>query len=122
MDERPAVWIGHAVLHVSDLARSAEFWREIGTREIERSDDVAILELRGGTHLILVPGAEPDEAAPELPFDLMVDDLDTTHARWHAQGLDPTPIEHGGIHSAFSVRDPDGHLVTVNSSHVVGPV
>jgi catechol 2,3-dioxygenase-like lactoylglutathione lyase family enzyme len=122
MDERPSVWIGHAVLQVSDLERSADFWREIGSREVERNADVAILELRGGTHVILVPGAEPDADGAELPFDLMVDDIETTHEQWHARGLDPTPIEHGRIHSAFSVRDPDGHLVTVNSTHVIGPV
>ncbi len=121
MDERPPVWIGHAVLHVSDLERSADFWREIGSREVERSADVAILELRGGTHVILVPGAERG-AADELPFDLMVDDIETTHEQWQARGLNPTAIEQGRNHSAFSVRDPDGHLVKVNSSHVIGPV
>jgi catechol 2,3-dioxygenase-like lactoylglutathione lyase family enzyme len=122
MDERPPVWIGHAVLHVSDLEQSAEFWREIGSREVERNSDVAILELRGGTHVILIPGAVPDPDDAELPFDLMVDDIDATHDQWRARGLDPSPIEHGRTHAAFSVRDPDGHLVTVNSSHVIGPV
>jgi catechol 2,3-dioxygenase-like lactoylglutathione lyase family enzyme len=122
MDERPPVWIGHAVLQVSDLEESAEFWREIGTREIERNENVAIFELRGGTHLILVPGEPPDDVDPELPFDLMVDDLETTHEQWQARGLDPSPIETGRNHSAFSVRDPDGYKVKVNSSHVVGPV
>jgi catechol 2,3-dioxygenase-like lactoylglutathione lyase family enzyme len=122
MDERPPVWIGHAVLRVSDLERSAEFWREIGSREVERNADVAILELRGGTHVILVPGATPGETDDELPFDLMVDDLEATQEQWRARGLNPTPIEAGRTHSAFSVRDPDGHLVKVNSSHVIGPV
>ncbi|MGZ6963571.1 MAG: VOC family protein [Acidimicrobiia bacterium] len=122
MDERPPVWIGHAVLRVSDLERSAEFWREVGLREVGRDDDnVVVLELRGGTHLILLPGLAP-EADTEAPFDLMVDDLDETHEQWRTRGLAPSPIEHGRIHSAFSVRDPDGYLVTVNSSHIVGPV
>ena len=64
----------------------------------------------------------PDPDNAELPFDLMVDDIDATHDQWRARGLDPSPIEHGRTHAAFSVRDPDGHLVTVNSSHVIGPV
>jgi catechol 2,3-dioxygenase-like lactoylglutathione lyase family enzyme len=122
MDERPPVWIGHAVLPVSDLERSVEFWREIGMREVDRNEHVAVMELRGGTHLVLVPGAAVDESGAEAPFDLMVDDLDTTHEQWVARGLDPSPIERGRIHSAFSVRDPDGYKVTVNSSHVIGPV
>ena len=120
MEGRPPVWIGHAVLQVGDLERSADFWRDLGMREIDRGDQVAILELRGGTHLVLVPGTRTEDA--ETPFDLMVDDLDATHAQYRERGLDPSPIEQGRIHAAFTVRDPDGHLVTVNSSHVVGEV
>jgi hypothetical protein len=79
-----------------------------------------VLELRGGTHLVLVPGAPPDTA--EAPFDLMVEDLDATHGEWKARGLDPSPIERGRIHASFTLRDPDGYRVTVNSSHVIGEV
>ena len=31
-------------------------------------------------------------------------------------------ISRGRIHNAFTATDPDGYVVTVNSSHVVGPV
>jgi catechol 2,3-dioxygenase-like lactoylglutathione lyase family enzyme len=120
MEKRPPVWIGHAVLTVSDLERSADFWCTVGMREIERNEHVAVLELRGGTHLVLVPGASP--AAADAPFDLMVEDLEATHAEWERSGLDVTPIERGRIHSFFVLRDPNGHRVTVNSSHVVGHV
>jgi catechol 2,3-dioxygenase-like lactoylglutathione lyase family enzyme len=117
---RPSVWIGHAVLTVSDVDRSADYWRDLGMREVERNEQVAVLELRGGTHLVLVPGRPPEDA--DTPFDLMVEDVDATHADWAARGLDPTPIERGRIHAAFTMRDPDGYRVTVNSSHVVGEV
>jgi catechol 2,3-dioxygenase-like lactoylglutathione lyase family enzyme len=117
---RPSVWIGHAVLTVSDVDRSADYWRDLGMREVERNEHVAVLELRGGTHLVLVPGTPPEDA--DTPFDLMVEDVDATHADWAARGLDPTPIERGRIHAAFTMRDPDGYRVTVNSSHVVGEV
>jgi catechol 2,3-dioxygenase-like lactoylglutathione lyase family enzyme len=117
---RPSVWIGHAVLTVSDVDRSADYWRDLGMREVERNEQVAVLELRGGTHLVLVPGTPPEDA--DTPFDLMVEDVDATHADWAARGLDPTPIERGRIHAAFTMRDPDGYRVTVNSSHVVGEV
>jgi catechol 2,3-dioxygenase-like lactoylglutathione lyase family enzyme len=120
MERRPAVWIGHAVLTVDNVDRSADFWRGIGMREVERNPHVAVLELRGGTHLVLVPGTPPDDA--DAPFDLMVDDLDATHAEWAARGLDPSPIELGRIHSSFTLRDPNGYRVTVNSSHVIGEV
>jgi catechol 2,3-dioxygenase-like lactoylglutathione lyase family enzyme len=117
---RPSVWIGHAVLTVSDVDRSADYWRDLGMREVERNEHVAVLELRGGTHLVLVPGTPPEDA--DTPFDLMVEDVDATHADWAARGLDPTPIERGRIHAAFTMRDPDGYRLTVNSSHVVGEV
>jgi catechol 2,3-dioxygenase-like lactoylglutathione lyase family enzyme len=117
---RPAVWIGHAVLTVRDVDRSADYWQGLGMREVERNEQVAVLELRGGTHLVLVPGTPADDA--ETPFDLMVDDLDATHADCAERGLDPSPIERGRIHAAFTLRDPDGYRVTVNSSHVVGEV
>jgi catechol 2,3-dioxygenase-like lactoylglutathione lyase family enzyme len=119
MGARPAVWIGHARLTASDLDRSADFWRKVGMREIERNEQVVVLELRGGTHLVLLPGVP---GGANAPFDLMVDDLDATHAEWQRLGLDVSPIERGRIHSAFVLRDPDGNNVTVNSSHVVGDV
>jgi catechol 2,3-dioxygenase-like lactoylglutathione lyase family enzyme len=120
MDGRPPVWIGHAVLRVGDVARSAAFWGEIGMRDVGRDESVAVLELRGGTHLVILEGS-PDPGA-EAPFDLMVDDLEATHADWTVRGFEPSPIESGRIHSAFTVRDPDGYVVTVNNSHVMGEV
>ena len=56
-------------------------------REIERNENVAILELRGGTHLVLVPGTTPRRWRTDAPFDLMVEDLETTHEQWRARGL-----------------------------------
>ena len=120
MEGRPPVWIGHVVLRVSDVNRSADYWRALGMREIERNPHVAVLELRGGTHLVLVPGTVP--RAGDAPFDLMVDDLEATRDRWAAEGLEPSEIERGDIHASFAVRDPDGYRVTVNSSHVIGEV
>jgi catechol 2,3-dioxygenase-like lactoylglutathione lyase family enzyme len=120
VETRPPVWIGHARLTVSDLDRSADFWNTVGTREVARSEHVVVLELRGGTHVVLVPGAP--SAGADAPFDLMVEDVDATHVEWERLGLDLSPIERGRIHSAFVLRDPDGTRITVNSSHVVGVV
>jgi catechol 2,3-dioxygenase-like lactoylglutathione lyase family enzyme len=120
MGARPPVWIGHARLSVSDLDRSADFWRTVGMREIERNEQIVVLELRGGTHLVLRPGRPPGSA--DASFDLMVEDLEATHTEWERLGLNVSPIDRGRIHSAFVLRDPDGNTVTVNSSHVVGDV
>jgi catechol 2,3-dioxygenase-like lactoylglutathione lyase family enzyme len=120
METRPPVWIGHAVLTVADVGRSAEFWRAVGMREVETNEQVAVLELRGGTHLVLVPGTSATSS--DVSFDLMVEDLEATHAEWERRGLEVSPIESGRIHSFFVLRDPDGYRVTVNNSHVVGEV
>ena len=120
MGTRPPVWIGHARLTVSDLGRSADVWRTVGMTEVERNEHIVVLELRGGTHLVLLPGTP--SASADAPFDLMVEDLEATHAEWDQSGLDVSPIQRGRIHSAFVLRDPDGTNITVNSSHVVGEV
>lgn len=107
------------MLAVSDLSRSVQWWSGIGMREIEQNPQIAVLELRGGTHLVLRPG-EP--ATGPAPFDLMVDDLDATHHEWTELGVDVSEISRGRIHDQFTATDPDGYVVTVNSSHVVGEV
>jgi catechol 2,3-dioxygenase-like lactoylglutathione lyase family enzyme len=119
VSERPPVWIGHAVITVSDVDCAADFYVTIGMREIGRNEQVAIIELRGGTHLVLplapvTPG--------DVPFDLMVEDLNETHRAWTEQGLAPSAISSDRIHDSFVVTDPDGHALTISSSHVVGPV
>jgi hypothetical protein len=87
--------------------------RTIGMRPVFAGPEVAIFELRGGTHLILVAKAEV--VARDAPFDLMVDDLHATHARFAALGLAPSAIEAVPRidHELFRVREPAGHTLTV---------
>lgn len=117
-DERPDVWVGHIVLPTDRLEDSHAFMVRLGMRPIEKGDDFAVLELRAGTHLILIPADEP--GAGDAPFDLMVDDLDATRARLGELGLGPSEIEDGDIHRSFTVRDPGGRIITFNSSHNSG--
>ncbi len=115
-DKRPPVWGGHMSLTTDKLSRSHDFMVSLGMRPVARGEDFAVLELRAGTHLVLLekPEIEPGDA----PFDLMVDDLDATHLRLSKLGLSPSEISQGSIHSSFTVRDPGGHSITFNSSHV----
>lgn len=121
-DLRPPVWVGHVVLETNRLEESAQFMGMIGMRPVHQGPEVAIFEMRGGTHLILLAKAEivPGDA----PFDLMVDDLRDTHQRFTSLGLAPTPIEviASVDHERFRVREPAGHLITFYSNHVSGPV
>ena len=115
------MWVGHVLVTYRDLDLSSGFWTEVGLRPVERNDNVAIFELRGGTHLILVPGAASNGEGP-ASFDLMVEDLDAEHERLEGKGLGPSPIDQNADHRWFAIRDPGGNVVTVNDSHVVGIV
>jgi len=117
-DLRPPVWIGHVVLETDRLAETEQFMRTIGMRSIVQRAEVAVLELRGGTHLVLTPGTG---APVDAPFDLMVEDLDATHQQFIELGLDPTPIATASAnHRTFSVREPAGNVITFISNHVSG--
>ena len=96
--------------------------RTIGMRPVFEGPEVSVFELRGGTHLILL--AKTEVVPGDASFDLMVDDLNATHARFTSLGLEPTPIEAMPAidHERFFVREPAGHRITVFSSHVTGPV
>ena len=117
-DKRPPVWIGHVFMPVVDVKASAAFMRKLGMREIFEAEDIAILELRGGTHLLLRP--TPDHIAPDTvaPFDIMVEDLEISHEKFEGLGLSPSTIQADTFHRFFTICDPSGSVITVNSSHV----
>jgi catechol 2,3-dioxygenase-like lactoylglutathione lyase family enzyme len=119
-DERPPVWVGHVALPVHDLEKSAEFWRGLGLRLIDREAEVAIFELRGGTHLVMLRSEQGVAANAPAPFDLMVDDVDAVRKELDERGLRPSEIHPTPFHRSFTVVDPNGYVVTFNSSHVGG--
>lgn len=117
-DERPDLAVGHISIGASSVAESSAFYIGLGMREIVTNDEISVLELRGGTHLVVREG----EIAEVAPFDLMVDDIDVAHDRWTAAGHEVTDIRRGHIHDSFDIVDPAGTRVIVNSSHAVGAV
>jgi catechol 2,3-dioxygenase-like lactoylglutathione lyase family enzyme len=119
-DDRPPMWIGHVSISVPDVTKSKDFFLALGMRDIGPFDDFAILEMRAGTHLIIDKASESIEAGASVAFDLMVDDIEATHARFKNSGLQPTEIESNRIHSYFTVTEPGGHQVLFNSSHNTG--
>ena len=81
----------------------------------------AALEMRGGTHLAI--RLDPAHVAPgPIGWDLMVDDIDAIHDRWQAEGVPVSDVAMETPHRVFEVTDPDGHVVVVHDSHVIGPV
>jgi hypothetical protein len=118
--ERPQVAIGHMWLKVSDISRSGAVFCFRGFAPDSSGAGIAILELRGGTHLVLEPYDESIPAGTNAPFDLMVDDIVTTREQYERLGLRPSPLEGGSIHRSFSLNRPDDYLITVTSSHTGG--
>jgi hypothetical protein len=92
----------------------------IGMRAVHKGSKVAIFELRGGTHLVLI--AKRKIVPRDASFDLMVEDLRATHQRFTSLGLAPSPIEALSSidHEIFRVREPAGHLITFYSNHSSG--
>jgi hypothetical protein len=115
-EQRPPVWIGHVAMHSPRVSDTKKFMLSIGMREIFSKDDFAVLEMRGGTHLVVT--ADPDSDLIGSKFDLMVDDLDATHQEYNSLGLQPGDIERGQIHDSFDICEPGGTVITFNSTHV----
>jgi catechol 2,3-dioxygenase-like lactoylglutathione lyase family enzyme len=114
-DARPPVWVGHISLDTNRLDDSHDFMVKLGMRSLVKAEGFAVLELRAGTHLVL---SQRDEIEPgTADFDLMVENIDETHARLMGLGIAPSQIEPGKIHSSFTVQDPCGHTIKFNSSH-----
>ena len=119
-DQRPPVAVGHVRLNVTNVSAAARWLETVGLRPIVTLDDLAVLELRGGTHVVVRQAEEPPAPGAGAPFDLMVDDVDAAHRDYAQKGLSPSPIRRGRIHDSFDVAGPDGWAFTVNSSHASG--
>jgi len=49
----PAVALGHFVMKVRDIDISYQFYTKLGLRPFGIFPDLAVIELRGGTHILL---------------------------------------------------------------------
>ena len=116
-DRRPPVAIGHVMFEARDVAAAAAWFESVGLRPVAGDDDFAVLELRGGTHLVVSKATRRAKRGGEAPFDLMVDDVDATRRDFVAKGFKPSRIHRGSIHDSFELPGPDGARFTVLSSH-----
>jgi catechol 2,3-dioxygenase-like lactoylglutathione lyase family enzyme len=118
----PPIAIGHVTLRVSNVGLAADFYLALGLRLILHREELAILELRGGTHLVLFRAEGEPEAGPVGAFDFMVEDIEAAHAAMGRMGIKGTAIgeDHLAGHLWFEVTDPDGHVLKVFSSHTGG--
>lgn len=119
-DKRPPVAVGHVSLHVKDVPRASEFMQVLGLRAVFERDTFAVLELRGGTHLILNKSRKKIKAGEVAPVDLMVDDVKAMREFCKKKKLKPSKITSGSVHSSFYVPGPDGWSIKITSSHTGG--
>jgi hypothetical protein len=119
---RPPVAIGHVWLRVTNIPHATQYFVTLGLRLIHQAQTIAVLELRGGTHLVLQPAPEPIPSGMPAPFDLMVDDIVVARRQYGELGLNPSAIESGMIHRSFTLSGPDGYVITMTSSHTGGRV
>ena len=117
---RPPVAIGHVLLPVKNVPATSVFLRGLGLRQLVEGDTFAVLELRGGTHLVLQKSRRRTKPGTQAPVDFMVDDVAKARAKYAKMGMKPTRIKSGTIHSSFFVPGPDGWSFKITSSHTGG--
>ena len=115
IDLRPAAAVGHVSLRASSVPSATARLEAIGLRPIVTRDSFAVIEMRGGTHIVLRQSSAEDVF--DAPFDLMYDDIDAAHARLAEAGFEIGAISRGRIHHGFTATAPEGFRIEVTSSH-----
>ena len=132
----PELAVAHLVFKVVDLERSCQFYSNLGLPPFYIEEKIAIVELRGGTHLVLLSVDEPagEDIAESLTgqfherfseqFDLMIKGKDLNELKKYRLELISRGIAAGEIpeetffgHHLFCIKDPDGNGITIYTSH-----
>jgi catechol-2,3-dioxygenase len=130
--------VGHLAFKVADLKSSCQFYANLGIPPFAIEEKVAIVELRGGTHLLLL---EIDQLAGEgiaqsvtgqfhqrfsEQFDLMIkgkglNELKAYRLELISRGIaaGEIPVETFFGHHLFCIKDPDGNGITIYTSHAI---
>ncbi len=114
-DRRPLAAAGHLFLRASDVEGAAKRLLSVGVRAILVRESLAVMELRGGTHVVVRP--LEDDRAHEAGFDLMYEDLEDARTRFETAGFEVGPITEGKVHRGFEAKAPERFSIKVNDSH-----
>ena len=138
----PELAVAHLVFKVADLESSCQFYSNLGLPPFYIEEKVAIIELRGGTHLLLLSFDEPagEDVAESLTgqfhkrfserFDLMIkgkglNELKAYRLELISRGITAGEIPDEAVfgHYLFCIKDPDGNGITIYTrSHLInGP-
>lgn len=116
-DSRPGCAVGHVFMRAAEVPAAVERLVAVGVRPIVRNERFAVLELRGGTHIV-VQQLEEEEGVHELAFDLMFEDLPRARERFVAAGFEVSEISSGKIHDGFTASAPERFSLRAVDSHV----
>jgi catechol 2,3-dioxygenase-like lactoylglutathione lyase family enzyme len=130
--------VAHLVFKVADLKRSCEFYSNLGIPPFAMDGEIALIELRGGTHLLLLEvdqlaGGDVAESVTgqfhkrfSEQFDLMIKGKDLNDLEKYRLELISRGIAAGEIpdetffgHHLFCIKDPDGNGITIYTSHAI---
>ena len=130
--------VAHLVFKVADLKRSCQFYSNLGIPPFAIDGKVALIELRGGTHLLLLEvdqlaGGDVAESVTgqfhkrfSEQFDLMIKGKDLNELEKNRLELISRGIAAGEIpdetffgHYLFCIKDPDGNGITIYTSHAI---
>jgi catechol-2,3-dioxygenase len=130
--------VAHLVFKVADLKSSCQFYANLGLPPFAIEEKIAIIELRGGTHLLLLSVDEQagEDVAESLTgqfhkrlseqFDLMIKDKGLNELKKYRLELISRGIAAGEIpdeavfgHYLFCIKDPDGNGITIYTSHAI---
>jgi catechol-2,3-dioxygenase len=130
--------VAHLVFKVADLKSSCQFYSNLGLPPFATDEKVAIIELRGGTHLLLLSVDEPagEDIAESLTgqfhkrfseqFDLMIKGKGLNELKNYRLEVISRGIAAGEIldetffgHHLFCIKDPDGNGITIYTSHAI---
>src|ERR1700676_3209749 len=134
----PELAVAHLVFKVADLKSSRQFYSNLGLPPFFIEEKIAIIELRGGTHLVLLSVDEPagGDVAESVTgqfhkrfseqFDLMIKGKDLNELENYRLELISRGIAAGEIpdekffgHYLFCIKDPDGNGITIYTSHAI---
>ena len=132
----PELAVAHLVFKVADLKISCQFYSNLGLPPFAILEDekAAIVELRGGTHLLLLEGDQLADMAESVTgqfhkrlseqFDLMIKGKGLNELKKYRLDLISRGIAAGEIpdemfygHHLFCIKDPDGNGITIYTSH-----
>jgi catechol-2,3-dioxygenase len=130
--------VAHLVFKVADLKRSSQFYSDLGIPPFAIDGKAALIELRGGTHLLLLEadqlaGGDIAESVTgqfhkrlSERFDLMIkgkglDELKAYRLELISRGIaaGEIPDEMSFGHHLSCIKDPDGNGITIYTSHAI---